>query len=489
VEETTLDLKDIIRIVRKRRKIILYTFLCLVIITAIISFIIPPTYEAETNIRIKQPKGLADSLLGNLPVGNAAGTKQLMSTYAEILKSRTVVQSVIDSTQANKEKIPTYEQMLLRISTLPVKDTEILEVKVQAETPEEAQLVANTLIDTFIERLTTLVRSEQRIVREFIGERLKESQKELIASENAMEQYKREQKIIAPTEEIKAMVERVTAVAKQASENEITMAMANAKLGGLNQQLSAQKAGVIADNLLIQQYKSKLAELAIEKAALQQNYTDKHPKVLANRAALEETRNKLSEEIAKVLRTDAPSNNPIQQALLQGRIQAEVEVAVAGAQKQALDRLQAEGEKELSKLPAKEQGFIRVMRDANVAQEIYIMLAKRHEEARISEVMEPTDIQIIDRAIPPEEPIKPRKALNIIIAGILGLFLGTGAAFALEYINKTIRDAEDVQLYLDLPVLGSIPDFDSNTEAPKNTTLFGRLKDKFVKTCQKNHHG
>jgi polysaccharide chain length determinant protein (PEP-CTERM system associated) len=479
VEESTLDLKEIIRVLKKRRRIIINTFLCMVIIAAIVSFIIPPTYEAETNIRIKQPKGLANSLLGDLPIGNASNTKQLMSTYTEILKSRTVVQSLIDTTQANKEKIPTYENMLNRITTQPVKDTEILKVKVQAKSPEEAQLVANTLVETFIDRLTSLVRSEQRTVREFIGERLKESKSELLTAENALEKYKREQQIIAPAEENRALVDRITSIAKLKSDTQITVVTANARLAGIQQQLSAEKSGFIAESPVIQQYKLKLAELEIEKIALRQNYTEKHPKVAANQAAVDETKSKLKTEISRVLSADAPSANPIHQNLVQGRIQAEVEIAVAGAQQQALELLAAEGEKELIKLPAKEQGLVRVMRDASVAQEIYVMLAKRHEEARISEVMEPTDIQVIDIAIAPEEPIKPRKVLNVVIAAVLGLFLGIGAAFALEYINKTIRDADDVTHYLGLPVLGNIPDFDSKTEVPQKKSLMASLKSKW----------
>lgn len=479
MEETTLDLKDIIRTIRKRRKVIIYIFLAMVITTAIVSLLIPPTYEAETTVRIKQPKGLANSLLGDLPIGNAGNTKQLMSTYAEILKSRTVVQSVIDSTQTQKEEKPTYEDMLKIITTQPLKDTELLKVKVQAKSPEEAQFVANTLVGTFIDRLTALVRFEQRTVREFIGERLNESQKELTAAENALAKYKKEQKIVAPTDEVKAMVDKTTTMSKLSAENQIAFATANAKLEGIRQQLSTEKAGLIADSPLIQQFKTKLAELEIERVALQQNYTDKNPKVIANHAAINETRNKLSAEVAKVISADAPSSSPIHQALLQSRIQSEVEAAVASGQKQAIDRLLAESEQELSKLPIKEQGFVRVMRDANVAQEIYIMLAKRHEEARISEVMEPTEVQIIDIAIAPEEPIKPRKTLNVLIAAVLGLFLGIGAAFALEYINKTIRDADDVTHYLDLPVLGSIPDFDSKTEVPQEKSLMAFLKGKW----------
>ncbi|CQR70546.1 Tyrosine-protein kinase etk [Sporomusa ovata DSM 2662] len=477
MEETTLDLRDVIKTLKKRRKLIINTFLFFVITAIVVSFLIPPTYEAETALRIKQPKGLADSLLGDLPTGNPMGTKQLMSTYAEILKSRTVIQEVIDKTQTDKEELPTYEDFLKRITTQPVKDTEILDVKVQAKSQEEAQTVANTLVQVFLDRLTSLVRSEQSRVREFIGSRMKESKQELEQAENLLQKYKYEQKIVSPSEESKAMVEKLADIDKLAAENKVALASAQAKKGSTSQQIGQQKPGFIADSLLIQQYKGKLADLEVQLVSESQNYTDKHPKVIALQAAIAETNAKLNEEITRVVNAEAPSMNPIHQGLLQTELQAEAEIAVAAARKQAIDKIMAEREQQIVKLPAKEQGLVKVMRDANVAQEIYIMLAKRYEEARISEVMEPTDVQIIDEAIFPDEPIKPKKLLNTVIAAILGIFVGVGLAFLSEYMNKTIRTTDDVKQYLDLPVLGSIPDFDSDVRQPSASwvTRFSNL--------------
>ncbi len=479
MEETTIDLKDIIKTIKKRRGMIIKIFLGMVTLVIIISFLIPPTYEAETNLRIKQPKGLANSLLADLPTGNSGATKQLMSTYAEILTSRTVVQVVIDKTQTegvSEEEIPTYDDMLKRITTQPVKDTEILKVKVTAKSPEEAQLLANTLVDTFNERMTYLVRSEQKTIREFIGERLKESKKELEQAEAVLEQYKREQKIVAPDVETKAIIDKFAAIDQLSAENTVAISAAQARLSTVKQQLNKEKPGFIADSPLIQQYKIKLAELEVNLVSLSSHYTEKHPEVIATRAVINETNSKLSSEISRVISADAPSMNPIHQGLFQSQIQSEAELAARTAQSQAIQGIINSSEQEMETLPAKESGLAKVMRDANVNQEIYIMLAKRHEEARISEVMEPTDVQVIDVAIAPEKPISPKKALNVVIAAILGLFVGTGLAFLLEYLNKTVRNADDVQQYLDLPVLGSIPDFDSKVTIGENTAMWSKIK-------------
>ena len=468
MEETSIDLRDIWKTLKKRRRLIITIFLSAILLAGGGSFLIPPTYEAETNLRVKQSKGLADSLLADLPT-SVGTTKQLMSTYAEILKSRTVVESVIEKTQQDKEKTPDYKSMLNRITTQPVKDTEILKVKVKAGSPEEAAEVANALVETFTDRLTELVRAEQSTVRKFIGERLKESKKELEQAENNLQKYKTQQQIVAPDEETKALVDRLANIDKLAAENKIALSTAQAKLSSAQSQLSKEKPGFVADSPLIQQHKGKLAELEVQLVSLTQNYSDKHPQVIAIRAAIEETRKKLNAEIAKVVNNEAASANPIHQGLLTSKLQAEAEIAAAMSQRQALAALSDEGSQELSQLPSKEQGLVRVMRDMTVAQEIYIMLAKRHEEARISEVMQPTDVQVIDVADVPERPVSPKKTLNVIIAAVLGLFIGVGIAFAFEYMNKTVRNAEDVEHYLGLPVLGNIPHFDSRSKRDDNT--------------------
>ena len=476
MDEETIDLRDILRILKKRSGLILRFFFGAALLALVISLVWPKTYEAESTLRIKQAKGLGNSLLGDVMGGSSMATKQLMSTYSEILKSRTVVTSVIEQVYGElpENEKPDYDTMLKRITTQPVKDTEILKVKVTARTAEESALLTDTLVATFNDRLTELVRTEQRAVRGFIGERLAEARKELEKAEADLTKYKSEQKILAPAEETKALVAKLSDFDKLAASNKVALSMAQAKLNTADTQLAGQHPGFVADNPTIQQYKTGLVENEVKLVELLQRYTEKHPQVVTTRKTIAQIKTNLVDEAAKVAKVQAPSSNVVFQGLLTSRIQAEAEVAAAGAQQQAIRRVMAEGESEVAKLPAKEQGLTRLLRDAAVAQEIYVMLAKRHEEARIAEVMEATDVQLVDVATVPEKPIKPRVVLNTIIGALLGLFGGLGLAFALEYLNRSIRTAEDVRQYLELPVLGNIPDFDRPAE--KTASAWQKLR-------------
>ncbi|MCL6589061.1 MAG: polysaccharide biosynthesis tyrosine autokinase [Firmicutes bacterium] len=457
-EEINFDIIDILNIIKKRLGLVLVIIGMALTAGVVFSLLTPPTYQAVATLRIKQPKGLVNSLLSETPLGNVMYTEQMMYTYAEILTSRTVVEEVIKKTQKGKDK-PAFKDMIKRIATQPVKGTEILKIRVAAQSPEEAAKVANTLINTFLERLTHLERSEQASVREFIGEQLEQSKKELSRAEQELENYKQTQKILTPGDQTKALVERFAQIDRLAAENKLNIATAQAKLDNAKSQLAQEKSELVADNSLITQYRSKLAEREIKLVNLLEKYTEKHPEVMATRAEIEETRSKLNEELVKIINYEAPSLNPIHQSLLQSKLQAEAEISAAKAQQEAIFKIQAANEMEIMKLPAKEQGLTRLMRDASVAQEIYIMLAKRFEEARISEVMQPTDVQVIDPAVAPEQPVKPNKKMNVLLAGAMGLFCGIGVAFVLEYLWKTIDTVEDVKHYLGLQVLEAIPDF------------------------------
>jgi len=468
LKETTLDIKQILKTVRKRRGLIGKIFFAFVLVTAVVSLLIPPTYQGEVLLRVKQPKGLANSLLGEIAGGSPMATKQLMATYAEILKSQVVVdQTIADNKIGTEDGLVKYADFVKTITTTPVRDTEILRVQVTAPSAIEAQNWSNSLVDHFLARITALVREEQSEVREFVGERLKESRRELERAEGALAEFKMTQKIAAPADETKAIVDRMSNVYQTMAQNDVAMAAAQSQLATAQRQLGSQNPGFLADGPLIQQYKAKLAEQELELARLLQLYTEKYPRVGALRAAIAETKQHLSLEVARVVNAQSPATNPIHIGVVQARIQAEASLAAGAAQRTALKKVIDEGEAALAKLPSKEQGMARVLRDAMVAQEIYSMLAKRFEEARISEVMQPTDAQVVNPAVAPDQRIRPRRSLNVAIAAILGLFCGLGVAFFLEYMNRTIRTAEDVKEYLGLPVLGAIPNFNAELSATR----------------------
>lgn len=117
----------------------------------------------------------------------------------------------------------------------------------------------------------------------------------------------------------------------------------------------------------------------------------------------------------------------------------------------------------LDRLPEKELELARLSRAVANAEEIYLMLQKKLEEARISTAMEVEriasirNIRVVDPAVIPLRPVRPKKLLNIILGCIIGMVGSLGLAFFAEYYDHTLGSPEDVKRYLNLPVLGVIP--------------------------------
>ena len=135
----------------------------------------------------------------------------------------------------------------------------------------------------------------------------------------------------------------------------------------------------------------------------------------------------------------------------------ETELILYDSRLQALQGQIEATEAQLVALPEKQLQLARLELDRRVSEEIYLFLRNRYEEVRITEAMQTADVTIIDPSIPPTEPVSPKPMLNMAIAGFLGLFIGIGAAFVLEFLDTSLKSPDDVESKLGLPVIGRIP--------------------------------
>ena len=92
-----------------------------------------------------------------------------------------------------------------------------------------------------------------------------------------------------------------------------------------------------------------------------------------------------------------------------------------------------------------------------VEEETYAMLLRQYEEARVAEAMRASSITVVEPAIEPEVPSKPRKRLNIMLGALVGLAGGTGLAFLFENLDTTLYTTEQAKAIAGLPILGKIP--------------------------------
>ncbi|WP_346355405.1 GumC family protein [Azotosporobacter soli] len=472
MDSEQFELKDMLAILKRRRRVIYYSILLTVSIAILINMFSATLYESTVSLRVKYYRGPNENVITMAPDDLL---RQQIFTYVEIIKSRTVVEAVIERYYRDRDVKPSYEEVVRTINTRLVNGTQILQLSVLAESPEMAQNMTNILLEEFIMRLTEIVRSEGKDARTFIGERMEESKRNLEKIEKTMIKYKKEHDVVAVSDQTKSLIDMQADLKKLALENSLNLEQAQAKLVSTKKQMAGPQAEFMADSQQIQLYRTRLAEQEVELVSLLKVFREEHPKVTATKAIITETRQKLNEEIAHVAKAEIPSSNPVFQNLLQTKLQAEADIAVANAKRNALEQTNSEQDKELKALPDKEQEMARLMRDYKVAEDAYNALAKRYEDARIDELTQPTNVQVVDRAGMPTRPARPRVILNLVVAMVMGLCGGVIWAFMLDYCCKTIDNPEDVQRHLGLRVIGSIP-----SQENKKESLWRRLLKKLT---------
>jgi tyrosine-protein kinase Etk/Wzc len=137
------------------------------------------------------------------------------------------------------------------------------------------------------------------------------------------------------------------------------------------------------------------------------------------------------------------------------------------AAEQQLSRLKADRDGFSSRfrnLPAAEVKGVALKRDAKVAEDIYELLLNRVQELQVQKAGTGGNVHLIDAALRPGDPTKPKKALILSAATMLGLIAGTGVVFMRRNLLKGIDDPERVERACGLPLYGLVP---SSTEAER----------------------
>lgn len=97
-----------------------------------------------------------------------------------------------------------------------------------------------------------------------------------------------------------------------------------------------------------------------------------------------------------------------------------------------------------------------LQQDVYTARRIYETLIQRSRETDVTGELDTTNIRVVDRAITPDNPVKPRKLRDLVLAFIIGIMGGGALAFFTEAIDQSVKTPEDVKNRLKLPCLGTI---------------------------------
>ncbi|MDD5412947.1 MAG: GNVR domain-containing protein, partial [Methylobacter sp.] len=129
-----------------------------------------------------------------------------------------------------------------------------------------------------------------------------------------------------------------------------------------------------------------------------------------------------------------------------------------------IGRLQAQlnaNDKKIGALPETQQVILRLTRDVQVSNELYTTLLNNAQTLKVAKAGTVGDARIIDEAVPPTKPIKPKKLLIVAVSLILGLIAGVGWVFIRKALNRGVEDPDQIEKHLNIPVYATIPHSDA----------------------------
>lgn len=442
VNETkdSIDLKKLLAVAKEQKFILLAIIVVCTVIAIIVAFVLPKSYQSTSLVKLKSSSNSAMSGYAAMAAGfgidlNTGGGSGSPEDYIELMKSREVLDPIIanlDIPDKDKEHMTAASFAKANLEITNTKKTNLITIAAYGKTPEEAQTISQAVVDNFLALMTKLNKEDNSSTLNFLNDRIKISKDELTKAEDALEAYQQEKGIFSPDDQTKAIINSLEKYDQSIAELQAQVEADNAKLSGVTDQLNQQNASLleynVSDNSNIGNIRESIVKKRVELVGLQQRYTEQHPDVIRAEKELSTLESSLSDEIAKAVNSNSVTLSPVQSGLLKDKLTTETDIAVSNASLEALKAKESEAQDAVATLSADSVEYVRLKRDAKIANDVYTSLVQNYEQTRIQEAKESMDIQVIDAADLPKEdmPAKPNKKLIAAIGLVVGVMISFG---------------------------------------------------------------
>lgn len=440
---------------RRKGTVIVVTVLVLIAVGAVLAFL-PRTYEGKVTLIFPESgEGGFGTQLAHLtglsiPGGGSAGLSG-RNIYTTVLQSRTISQKVCQRLDLGRYGVD-YRKLTKQVSLETPKDGSLnLRCQVPTswtkgvvprdETRQRTASLAAEIANAYIAELIVYDRTNALFMgkknRLFIEDQLGRTKQDLALAETKLRFFQEQNPTLMPPAEASAYTNQALGIVTKQVEVDVALQEIDGQIGrarttwdaGAPQDISPE---AIIDSPVISALRSDLAKLQVRYSSLLEDFTENHPDVVALRQQIEKTQDELQAEVSRIVSGKAGSANPAHQELLKQLVILEVDRGGLSARKSALDDAYSALESHLSGLPVKQVEYTRLLRDLKATETVYNTLLAEHAKARVAEGREKDAFLVLDEAIPPNKPIKPRVMLTLIAALMIGLLGGVLIAIVLE---------------------------------------------------------
>jgi len=395
----------------------------------------------NTELQIIKSPELAERLAADIPFSGGANGKN--RSEAEIRRDARNIRGLL-------EAAPVRGTSLIKISlTSPYK-------------PEWSVSVVNRAAELYLEQQLK-VRKPQGI-EEFYDEQEKKLSAGLLKAEEALKAFQDKEKIIDAPQEVMAGLSALQSFERNLKETDSLIRETEQKMTILDEQLKQQKATIsssqsITVNPVYSQIRTKLTQLELERDSLLQRYMADDRSVKDKEAEIQELKKKLETVKETAVGGESISLNSTHQRILNELLQARVLLRGLNEKKVNLTRQVESYSAAAADKKRKGFDYDRLLREVTAKKENLDLYKKRAEEARISDAMDErkfSNAYILERASLPLKRAGYSAFLLMLITIVASMGIAVAAAFGLEYLNKTLRNEDDIEEQIGLPVLATI---------------------------------
>ena len=454
------SLRAFLNIIFKRKYIIISVFVSVVATVTIGTLFMKPVFQANAKILLERELDSEKSLLFRMNLNLAWEKYDWIKSEIEIIKSTPVALKIIESLKLAQTEFKgidphNHNNMLTafqnRITVENARDSKVLDISYESGDAALAAAVVNNIIKTYIGHRTDLFSDSEQL--KFFSEQIRVAEEKLQELEERQTQFKQNEEIISPIVQSDILLAKISDYEKALTDVRTRRIGKEAMLNVIKQQMIAgdkanfpvtESSNSLSREKHIARLRGEMLDLELKRDHLLQKFTPEYEEVVNLQQAIASTRQRIEREIDEIVELE------------------ETSIRAMKAEEQELQNTLNDLNGQIKSFARKDYEFTLLSRGIEDNREVYSMLLKQREEARISQAKleRGVKIKVISPALVPSQPIKPNKRLNVLLAIILGLVSGLGLAFLIEYFDHTVNSPDEVEHRLGLPVWAAIKTVD-----------------------------
>ena len=352
--------------------------------------------------------------------------------------------------------ILTEEQAIDRVRTMrasPREKTDVVEVSYTSNDPELSQAVVNAAVDVFQRWNAESAQEQSRRRRVFLEAQLVKTDSALAAMQGELSAFREREQVFSSRERFAAQQSGLMDLEIKREELLAERRVYNSLLDGLNRQPQdgrGLRALVSAPGLAANPMVTQLYQQLVR-------YEQTRDSLTTGQFASSQSNPDVQR--LNTLITNAQRN------LVDA---ARSHVASLDARIGSMEEMLARNSSQMRGLPDKEAEEMRLAQQVETARQLADQLRSEYQRAQIEEAVEVGQVEIIDRAPMPADPIGSGKSVKIALGLILGLMVGGSGAFLREQLNTKLTRKDEIESVLGLPALAVIPRIEHTNGRPKS---------------------